>query len=487
MQQNQESSKLFITQKSTTFDLNTILNFFNISISLFTIFCFYIYGENLYIDFITVALSVLLSFQTHFILILENKNRDPFITLYAYVMIFYFSLRILTLIVFSSSHVFDRYPYDASDSNYALLYIIISNIFLYTGLISVKLNKESNSTIMSSKRFSIFIIIYILLIASTNLGMSNSVQVLSLVGNFFEPRVVVIVGLVFLILYSNQINRVLFYFIVCFIFLQVIVVTLTGSRSGLITIMETSLIIILVIKNFVKIPKIRVYISIFLTPIFVSILIFFYIFATIGRMNTSIDAIDKSIVYEQVFDSLGGDRLNYMLAHIAGRIGFFDFSSELIAHTDEYKNLFQLSTYSKSIIDNVLTLGFDVFDQAKISNSLTFVYNGFGEPKKSLVPELYQSDQFGIHGEMYSLFGYSSVFLFYLIGFYFKLLYKKMKHASIFIQTINRVFIVIVFFTFVKSFGIDWLLYDILVLFLALNISAFFFRIKLNPIKTLRE
>lgn len=484
MQQDQEFSKLVIIQKSKTFDLNTILKFFNILISFFTICCFNLYGENLYIDSTGVALSVLLSFQTHFVLVLENKNRDPFITLYTYVMIFYFSLRILTLIIFSSSHVFDRYPYDASDSNYALLYIIISNIFLYAGLMSVKLDKESNSTFISSKRFSIFIIMYILLIASTNLGLSNSMQLLSLVGNFFEPKVVVIVGLIFLMLYSNRINRVLFYFIACFIFLQVIVVTLGGSRSGIITIIETSLIVILVIKSLVKISKIKIYIVMFLTPIIVSILIFFYIFATITRMNDK--SINKSIIYEQVLNALDGDRLNYMLAHIAGRIGFFDFSSEVIAHTDEYEKLFQLSTYSKSIIDNVFTPGFDVFDQAKISNSMTFVYNDFGVPKKSLVPYVYQSDQFGIHGEMYSLFGYSSVFIFYLIGFYFKLLYKKMKHASIFIQTINRVFIVIVFFTFVKSFGIDWLLYDILVLFVALHISAFFFRIKLNPTKILR-
>jgi len=473
-----------LSKEKNAVDFNLILKFFNILISFFTIVCFYLYGENIYIDSTTVLLSIFLSIQTHFVLTLEHKNRDIFIMLYSYVMIFYFSLRILTLIVFSFSHVFDRFPYHASDSNFALFYIIISNTFLYAGLMSVKFNKESNAIYVPRKRFSMFILLYFIMILFGKYSTIGSIQILSLIGNFFEPRVVVIVGLIFLMLYSNKINRVLFYFIVCFVFLQIINATLGGSRSGLVTIIETSLIIILVVKNFVSISKNRVYLGILLTPLFVALLIFFYIFATITRMNmTSGDTIDKSIIYEQVIDNINGDKFDYMLANIAGRIGFFDFSSEVIAHEAEYEELFQLSTYSKSIIDNIFTPGFDVFDQPKISNSMTFIYNSIGEPKKSLVDEIYQSDQIGIHGEMYSLFGYGSIFLFYLVGFCFKLVYKKMKNENIFVQSVNRVFIVMVFFTFVRSFGIDWLLYDILVLFLALHISVFFFRIKLTQVK----
>lgn len=129
----------------------------------------------------------------------------------------------------------------------------------------------------------------------------------------------------------------------------------------------------------------------------------------------------------------------------------------------------------KFIIENSR---YDLYDQARISYSLTFIYNNFGNPKKSLVSKYCQSDQFGIHCEMYLLFGFGSVFLFYFIGFVFKFIYTNIRSSNLFILTINKVFVVLIFFIFIKSFGIDWLLYDIIVLFITLHISAFFLELK---------
>ena len=71
-----------------------------------------------------------------------------------------------------------------------------------------------------------------------------------------------------------------------------------------------------------------------------------------------------------------------MLPPIFNRAGFFDYSAEIIAHSDRYKEEFNLATYAKSIIDNLLTPGFDVYDQPKISNALQFIYADLGKPSK---------------------------------------------------------------------------------------------------------
>jgi len=46
--------------------------------------------------------------------------------LLAFWMIFCYSFRIFTLSVLPFSSVFDRYTFDADDSNYALLYITVA-------------------------------------------------------------------------------------------------------------------------------------------------------------------------------------------------------------------------------------------------------------------------------------------------------------------------------------------------------------------------
>jgi len=85
-------------------------------------------------------------------------------------------------------------------------------------------------------------------------------------------------------------------------------------------------------------------------------------------------AILKNGIEEYTLRSVekSGDLL---LPKIFDRVGFLDFSSEIIANSKHYSNVINMTSYGKSIVDNIFTPGFDVYDQPKISNSLRFVYN----------------------------------------------------------------------------------------------------------------
>lgn len=463
-----------------TLDFNRLFRGFNIFFCFLLIASYLSYGENKFVNFTTLILGIFLFLQTHIALLLEKKDKDPFVIVYAYIMIFYFLFRICTLFIFSTSHVFDRFIYNVTDTNYALLYIIAANTFLYMGLKSIKLLDEDFSNNMFSfasyenKNF-IFILIYILIAILTNFNVFNFTIFINI---FFEPRIVILVSLIYLII-SKNISRNILVFVVLFIIIQIIINTLNGSRSSLMVIVEQLLLITLVISYKIKVSKIKVYLFVSSIPIFLVILIILYISATNLRTEKiRFENMSNTLIAKEIYKELSYNNLHYYLGHISGRIGFFDFSSEVIAHKKEYKKLFEVETYLKSVVDNVLTPGFDIFNQARISNSMTFIYNNFGPAKKNLVPTYYQSDQLGIHGEMYSLFGYFSIFLFYPIGLCFKFVFKKLKTNNFFVQTTNRVFLIIIFLTFIKSFGIDWLIYDVIVLFIALHIGAFFFRFK---------
>jgi hypothetical protein len=147
-----------------------------------------------------------------------------------------------------------------------------------------------------------------------------------------------------------------------------------------------------------------------------------------------------------------------LLPPIASRAGFLDFSAEIIAHREQYASVLSASFYGKSIIDNLLTPGFDVFDAPKVSNALQFIYRDWGVPSKQQVDEYYQSDQLGIYGEFYALFRYGSLPVLFLVAALLKQLYVRVGSRDPFVLAMLRVLILTVFLWTIDSFGFDWTL-----------------------------
>src|SRR4051812_36956086 len=115
-------------------DFNRILVWANAVVAALMVWAFVQKGANEYLDAESLVLALLLSLQTHVVLLMERRRRDPFVVLLAFILIFYFSFRICTLLLIPFSFAFERYEYTAADSNRALLFIVIANLFLYAGL-----------------------------------------------------------------------------------------------------------------------------------------------------------------------------------------------------------------------------------------------------------------------------------------------------------------------------------------------------------------
>ena len=54
------------------------------------------------------------------------------------------------------------------------------------------------------------------------------------------------------------------------------------------------------------------------------------------------------------------------------RIGFLDFSLDMIANAASYSTIINLKYYLKSIVDNILTPGFDIYDVPSATHALDF-------------------------------------------------------------------------------------------------------------------
>jgi hypothetical protein len=265
---------------------------------------------------------------------------------------------------------------------------------------------------------------------------------------------------------------------------EIVLSILFGSRSAIVTTVQSVMMVVLAIAGCIRIRASFLALGVLSLPLLIMLAGASFIIATHNRVSK--DTGEKFDVHRAVEFSregaanLGDERdLEVLLPPIFARGGFFDFAAELIAHREQYSSIFQLSTYYKSIVDNLLTPGFDVYDQPRIGNALEFVYQGMGDPSKIIAEEFYQSDQLEIYGEYYALYGYASLPLFFLTAWLIKRSYVRLKARNPYMLTMKRVVVLFVWVEVINSFGLDWLAAEVVPLVIAILMWRFFFASKL--------
>jgi hypothetical protein len=223
-----------------------------------------------------------------------------------------------------------------------------------------------------------------------------------------------------------------------------------------------------------------IYIGIALLPVLLLLLLATFTISTFNRANReaggNIELGSAVALAQQSSSQLSPETgLDLLLPPIFDRAGFFDYAAEVIAHREEYADVLNLRTYGRSIVDNLLTPGFDVYDQPKIANSLQFVYFGLGVPSKLEANEVYQSDQLCVYGEFYALFGFGSLPLLFVIAWLLKRTYVRLHSANPFTLTAKRAVTLFIFVKLIDSFGFDWILIETLPLVVAIYAYSVFF------------
>jgi hypothetical protein len=469
----------------TGIDLNKILKIANWSI-LSMIWFFYLKnGDTEYVNFITILLGTLLFFQISFFLFVEKKKRDPFVILLCLQMVVYFLLRIVTLINYSFSNVFLRFPFSPSDLNYALIFILAANFAFYFGLTINSLMPSCVTHSLNTKPIKTHLLIILIAIAylfafyeKIGLGFLQGIMnmIQSLVVNL---GTMIFMSILYLLLFKGRINKTTKNLVITGIILMVLIQTLSGSRSGILSIINYLLFSLLAIYDFIKIKKIYLFSSLLLLPLMITI------FAVSTFLRPRLE--DRAKIGGETFEVLKEFNLketategaDLVLMGVFDRIGFLDYCAETITNSNKYNIIFNPIFYFKSIVDNILTPGFTVFDTPRVSNSMSFVYNERGAPKLSKVSESYQSDEFTLYGEFYALFGkwFSLIPLFFL-GFFFKKIYLNLNPNNIYKFYLKRAIILFVFYSTLNSFGLDWILLDVTSLFFTYHLFKKFFKYK---------
>ena len=129
-------------------------------------------------------------------------------------MIIYFSLRIFTLSLYSYSTVFERYEYGSDDSNFTLIFLIISNFFIYAGLYVVRLKNTLAVNLgkwrAASPDKALFLILFSMLFIYSDLGerLGGGIgRLLGIVTLFFNPGLVLLMVVSYYWLFRKSFSR----------------------------------------------------------------------------------------------------------------------------------------------------------------------------------------------------------------------------------------------------------------------------------------
>jgi hypothetical protein len=467
-------------------DFNTILSVLNVALAAATLIAYDQVGANAYLDGDAILLSLLLAVQTQIVLFIERRRRNPFVILVTFTLIVYYQLRILTLLLVPFSFVLDRFEYVPADSSLALLFMLVANLFLYAGLFlsrtPARPPEPTGGWSPRSPGRAVFVVIMAMLVIYTRgaLWSTDAIpRALYFVVMFFAQAFIFLMSLTYYLLFRSTLSWRIRTTLILLLVVEMGLHTLSGSRSAFVGILQNILIVLLAIAGTVRVPRRGLLVGAIATPFVIAMLVVTFLLSTYTRTVASTGGSAVSTALEAV--QAAGDRItpDYVvesgLPIILSRVGFFDYAAEVMAHREEYAGVVNLGAYARSITDNLLTPGFDLFDQPKLSNSLRFAYEDLGRPSKVVSAEEYQSDQFCVYGELFLLFGWWSLPLFFVIGAFTHRVYCAVTDRDPFMRTIKRVIVITLFIELLNSFGMDWVIMDTVPFVLSMYLYRNFF------------
>ncbi len=478
-----------MTHRTTapTIDFNRLLSLLNGALFLGLVFAYASVGPSEYADGTTVVLGGLLALQTQLALSIERRRRDPFVIVFAWIMITYYLLRFSSLLLVPFSFELQRYAYGPADTNYALVFVLLSNLFLYAGLFAVRTPAPVRVSEGWTARAPIRAIALTLIAIVFNYGamkawLDGAPRALRFLLIFVRQDIVLLMALVYFVVFRKRLSRQFAVALGVVLVLDIVLHTLAGSRGAVVVVLQNLMYVTLGFAGVIEVRRRTAAVGALLSPLLIGVMIVTFTVASylrvmVGTVSNDDFSLTKAIETSQT----AGDRLtrDYALESgiplIMSRVGYFDYSAEVIAHKDHYARIINFAAYGKSIVDNILSPGFDVFDQPKIANAMRFAYEDLGEPSKSRADDEYQSDQIGIYGEMYMLFGWGALAIFLVGGVCFKLLYRAFRDPDPFRLTVKRVVTLSLFAFVINSYGLDWILLDLVTWMVMFQLYRFFF------------
>jgi len=470
-----------------TLNPSTLLQLGNLIISLLAILLYVEIGPNEYVDIYTIYLTCYFSFQNILMLSYQKKSLDPFLLILVLVTTLFYLTRVLSFLYEPWSLVLLRYPFTVEDMNHAFLFICISNISIFMGLITARgriFFRVIDNDKFKPGKFTVIALILLFTLFSNYffiLGVESLGRLTSYIHGIFMPtRVILLLTITYTLLNYKRMSGAHKTILLLLFILFIVVTTLFGSRSSFLTFFILTLCVMLSFKGAIKLNKSAIVAVVLLVPL----MVFSFVVATHLR---EVGYDPKTVINSERIAYLGEFQLNdpeddmrLTLRSILDRVGFLSYSADIISNSEEYRQVINGEYYFKSVVDNLFTPGFSVFETPKAANALRYLYLDIkSNPTHEDVIAEYSSDIFTVYGEYYVLFGgYPALIFLFLTSHIFKRLYLLIRTKNVFSYYLFRSLILYIFYNWLNSFGMDWMLVDVVSLLIPMYIWKWFYSMR---------
>lgn len=467
----------------TGYDLNTLLIIGNFCVCTIAIILFYNKGSNQYVDIYTLILLCTFGAQNLLILLYEKKKRDSFVLLLMIIAFVFYMGRVVTLLYEPWSPSLYRHSATPDDLNYSLIFIMLSNASIFLGL-----SVAGGNVLKGKSRFTVQypakprnIVIILLLVIAIGFYISLASDIIGrfagyITGVFVKLHLIMLFTFIYLAINAKKISRR--YLTISLILFTIFILfnTLHGSRSALLTLAYLLLIAIISVKGRVTFNRKAILIGTILIPL--SVILF--ISATyIRQIGASRQDVSTKLTVLKEANLINLEDIRLLLRPVFDRMGFLDYSAVLIRNQEQYSKIINFQYYFKTIVDNVLSPGFDMFDTPRVSHSMSYIGRGESLPTKKHISAAYQSNMPTVYGENYVLFhGYPALIILFSFSYILKKIYLSIRSKDAFLFYMYRALVLYVFYLWLNSFGIDWMMLDLIGIIITVSLFKNFYKMR---------
>jgi hypothetical protein len=476
------------------YSLNSLLSFANVGLCFFGVLSSAWFGQTAFVGPVTAALLCLFGLENGLLLWYERKHGDPFVLVLVLISLVFYMGRVVTLMYdpFSPSLRHDPY-FQSTDLDFSLVFIILANAAIWLGLSSGgrpaggrPVEGRSGSP-RSPGAAALFMTLVFLLSLSGFFPAVGSGRLQGYVQGVFFPAIwLMLFSTVFLLVNYRRLSGWYRAFFFSVIALWVVSGTLAGSRASILMVSIFFLLgslamggtIVLRVKTLLWISAVSV------------VGVVSAVLATGIRLNPCNARRSISSPIEQVSclakacEVTLRSKRSSVARDLLYRLGFLDCASDLIVNRKVYEPAINPRYYLKSLVDNCLSPGFTIFGAAKVAVALGHLRRGESLSVDKAADVVYRAEMPTIYGESYVLFrGYWALPFLAMVAYGFKKLYLAIDCQDAFLFCLGRTLTLFVFHNWLNSMGMDWIVFDLLLILINLGLYHRIFMCAKEPLR----
>jgi len=462
-----------------TVDLNHVFVGLVVLVSVATLWLYRTGNFPILVNNETLTTFLLLAVEILVILAYERRHRSPLLLVMTFVLVLFYLPRVFSLNWVEPTTVpsaLDRLrPVMVDDINEALWFVVLATAAIWLGValgqhlrFGPRPERQDRADGKPPRQINGRLVfwwlaltlgygVYVTLVVP--LGVGVELRALRFLGLLLNPVLAVVIGLAYVVQVRQAPQGERGSPVAGIIILTGLLAvsqTLFGSRSAILTLVQTMLFLFLAMDIY-RIPRRAVVgagvMLVLAVPIFTVATVARQVRAgDQGYSNAGGQATQVTAVLTRIFNS---GNIQSVVAPVVARTAFLDSTVDLIKNRSEYQAVVNLPFYGKSVVDS-LTPGFDIFDTPRASNALSLVYrHQLHELRRTAVA--YQSDQFNVYGEYHVLFGVPvALFALLVTAWGFQWWLQRVRSADPTSTRVWRYFVVVTFYGWMISFGLDW-------------------------------